>query len=110
MDRDISHQVSLNQGGGRMKSILEEALEIIHGDRNRDYGHALDNHNCTADLWSSYFCSGRFTAEDVCFMNILQKISRARTSDVITRDTLVDIAGYAANIEMLIDERKRRAL
>ena len=90
-----------------MKSILEEAPEIVHGDRNRDYGHPLDNHGLTAQLWSAYTGSD-ITAEDVCFINIQQKISRMRTSGTITRDGLVDIAGYAANIEMLMDEREKR--
>lgn len=86
-------------------SILQEADEIIHGSRNSDYGHPLDNHSLTAELWSSYFGEA-FTPEDVCFMNILQKISRS--TNTLTRDTLVDIAGYAGNVEMVQDERRRR--
>ena len=91
-----------------MKSILEEAQEIIHGDRSRDYGHPLDNHGLTAKLWGD-FLAQEITPEDVCFLNMLQKMSRAKTTGRITRDTLVDIAGYSGNVEMVIDERERRS-
>ena len=89
-----------------MKCILEEAQEIILGTRREDYGHPLDNHGRTAAFWSAYIgCD--ITPEQVCMMNKLQKISRSATGRM-TRDTLVDIAGYAANIEMIQDERERR--
>ena len=90
-----------------MKSILEEAQEIIHGPRREDYGHPLDNHGRTAEDWSKIWGIA-LTPEDVCFMNIVQKISRMKTTGKITRDGLVDIAGYAANVEMIQDERERR--
>jgi hypothetical protein len=82
---------------------LDEAKEIVNGARNRDYGHPADNHGFTAALWTSYLIRqevlGEISAQDVCILNILQKISRGCNS--MTRDTLVDIAGYAANIEMM---------
>jgi hypothetical protein len=46
----------------------------------------------------------KLDAMDVCFFNILQKISRA--ANRTTRDTLVDIAGYAANAEMIMPPEK----
>lgn len=93
-------------------SILEKASEAVSGDRMRYYGHPKDNHRRTAILWNAYFdarvvgtaCDGVFAshevgAVDVCYLNILQKISR----DMATphEDTLVDIAGYARNIELV---------
>ncbi len=86
------------------ESPLLEAESIVNGARRGDYGHPLDNHTRTAELWSAYVQDAvSFTAEDVCFLNILQKISRAQNR--ITRDTIVDIAGYAANIGMIKDAR-----
>ncbi len=100
------------------RSILEEAQEIIHGDRNRDYGHPLDNHECTAGMFGWYMrrrvdCCGDeaevlMDAEAVCVFNILQKISRLANTPG-HRDSLMDIAGYAGNIEMVTDERERRS-
>lgn len=87
------------------RTILEEAQRIVHGARRDHYGHPLDNHGRTAGFWTVYL--GReITPEDVCFMNILQKISR--NMNLATPDNLVDIAGYAANVEMVQDERTRR--
>jgi hypothetical protein len=86
------------------ETILQEAARITSGDRQRDYGHPADNHQCTAVLWASwlqrrYGIAMPLTAEDVCFLNILQKLSRAANST--TRDSLVDLAGYASNIEQI---------
>lgn len=87
------------------ENILQIAERIVHGARNDDYGHPLDNHTNTAKLWSTYL-GKEITAEDVCMLNILQKVSRGMNR--ITLDTLVDIAGYAANIEMIQDKRDAR--
>lgn len=87
------------------ESVLMEAQRHVHGARPQDYGTPFDNHGRTARLWSVYLGKD-VTPEDVCMLNILQKVSRGINS--ITRDTLVDIAGYAANVEMVIDERERR--
>jgi hypothetical protein len=84
-------------------NILLEADKIIHGDRQKSYGTPLKNHTRTAALWSAYL-GVTITAEQVCYMNILQKVSRSATG-VQQRDTLVDIAGFAGNIEMVEDER-----
>lgn len=35
-------------------TILSEATRHVTGARNQDYGHPLDNHTCTADLWSRW--------------------------------------------------------
>ena len=96
-------------------NILEEAAALIYGDRNRDYGTPLDNHSTTAALWNAYIAAlvrrgkPELDAEDVCWMNILQKISREATTGTGKRDTVVDICGYSGNIEMVRDEIKRRA-
>ena len=90
-------------------NILEEANDIVHGDRNTSYGDPSGNHETTAILFS-HFLSRKYgkgttpllNAEDVCIFNILQKISREASSH--RRDNLVDIAGYAANIEMIKDQ------
>ena len=82
-------------------SILDEADQAIHGDRNHDYGHPIINHGLTGKLWGAYL-GVSITPEQVCMMNILQKVSRSSTG-VMTRDTLVDIAGYAGNVEMIQD-------
>jgi hypothetical protein len=81
--------------------VLREAEELVHGDRQKGYGHPRVNHARTAAFWSAYI-GVLISAEDVCMMNILQKVSRARHA--VSRDTLVDIAGYAEAAAMLADE------
>lgn len=97
-----------------MPSILLEAEQIINGPRRSDYGHPLDNHSLTGQMWANYlqrkYPGLRITAEDVCFMNILQKIARISSTGKVTRDGITDIAGYAGNIEMINQESKRRSL
>ena len=102
-------------------NILEEANEIVSGDRNKTYGDPADNHLATARLWTVYIIERKhamqvaqgkgecepmifkITEADVCFLNILQKIARTIHGET-THDTLVDIAGYARNIEILQDK------
>ena len=89
-----------------MSTILEEAAAITDKDRPDAYAHPLDNHTRTAEFWSTYL-GVPVTAEQVCFMNILQKVSRSMHT--ITRDSLVDVAGFARTVEKVQDERTRRA-
>lgn len=53
-----------------------------------------------------YGVDNLITPEQVCFLNILQKIARGMHD--ITEDTLVDIAGFAENIERVRTEKARR--
>lgn len=80
------------------ESILEEAVRITTGDRRRDYDHALPNHQRIADLWNAYLNLRKdpkadITPLDVATMMILLKVARAAHTP--TRDSYVDIAGYA---------------
>lgn len=88
-------------------TILDRAQDAVDGDRQRDYGHPAENHGCTAALWAAYLKRRHgvevpVDAIDVCQLNILQKVSRlANTPDHL--DSLVDIAGYARNQEMVLE-------
>jgi Domain of unknown function (DUF6378) len=91
-------------------NILEEADHITSKDRQKDYGHPLDNHTQTAEMVTAFLkrkLKEPLTAEDVCMIQILLKISRY--SHAPKRDTLIDIPGYARNIEMIQEERRRRS-
>lgn len=93
-------------------TILEEAQKLTSGARQKSYGHPYDNHTNTANFWSEYLArkyglSVRLTGRDVCMMMILLKISRDANKE--QRDSLVDVAGYARNAEM-IDEKTTKDL
>lgn len=93
-----------------IESILDEAARITSKDRNEAYGPPSQNHRCTSSLWRVYLtrrreaasCPALTDAVDVCILNILQKISRFAHSR--RRDNLVDIAGWARNAEVILDE------
>jgi len=94
-----------------MKTILTEADEVTSGDRNKSYGPPLDNHACTAALWIAYLKRKHgidvpLTVRDVCWLNVLQKISRDANTE--KRDNLIDVCGWARNIEMAEEELKQR--
>lgn len=80
-------------------SVLKQALEIVHKDRNLDYGSPEDNFATIAELWQSYFdaipVDRKVTAHDVAVCMILVKVSRLATSPG-KEDHWVDIAGYSA--------------
>jgi hypothetical protein len=90
-------------------NILKEADQIVGGARQKDYGNPAANHRRTAILIQAYIASKYgivipFTPEDVCFVNILQKISRHMNAP--KRDNLVDIAGYTLNVQLIEDHEK----
>jgi hypothetical protein len=80
------------------ESILDEAIRVTSGDRRRDYDAAGPNHERIARLWNAYITSRKeanalLSPLDVATMMILLKVARA--SFTPTRDSYVDIAGYA---------------
>jgi hypothetical protein len=86
-------------------NILEEANSLVHGDRQAAYGHPLDDFTKTAKMWSAIL-GVEVTAEQVglcmCAVKISRQINRPK------RDNMVDLAGYAATVEMVLEERHRR--
>jgi hypothetical protein len=80
------------------ESILEEALKATSGPRRRDYDAASPNHKRIADAWEWYIRARKdpgapLSALDAAHMMILLKLARACYTP--TRDTYIDIAGYA---------------
>lgn len=73
-------------------SILKEALEIVEGSRNANYGNAVDTYNKIAEI-ASIICDKEITASDCCDVMIVTKL--VRESYKHKRDNLVDLAGYA---------------
>lgn len=102
----MSNEESVESVMGRVKSqtILTTANKIINGQRNDEYGPAERSFQIIADMWNAYM-SGLdrdfFMPHDVAMMMILLKV--ARTQDVPTTDSLVDICGYAALASECLD-------
>lgn len=85
-----------------MTSILEDAQELIHGQRNKDYGHPRENFQHSADLISAYL-GVDIDSMDVANIMILMKLSRVHGTGY-HRDSYTDIAGYAGCVERIEEE------
>ena len=87
-------------------SVLLEAQKLVHGDRNADYGHPLDDFSRTARMWSAIL-GVEVSPEQVGLCMVAVKISRQCNRP--KRDNLVDGAGYFETVSMVLEERDRRA-
>lgn len=79
------------------KTILDEAAEVVFGDREATYGHPSINLERIAAMWAVVF-GHPVTLEQVCHAMIAVKLARAIHSPS-HRDTMTDICGYAALLD-----------
>jgi len=77
------------------KEILRLAEQCVCNDRNRQYGEPEDSFSNIANLWSAYLDTG-IEVEDVAIMMCLFKIARLKSSYYQSKDSWVDLIGYAA--------------
>ena len=82
------------------RTILQEAQDLIGGDRQASYGHPRDDFKRTAGMWSSYL-GHPILPEDIPLMMVLLKTSREKNRH--KRDNLVDMCGYAGTTMMLYE-------
>jgi len=80
------------------KTVLQEANDVIYGDRQADYGSATENFTNIAKGWE-IILKTKVTPEQVGLCMIWLKM--AREMNVSKRDNIVDIAGYAGCMEKL---------
>ena len=78
----------------KTKTLLTTAIELVGGDRQKDYGDKVDNHNNIAELWSAYK-DVKITPHDVAIMMCLLKIARTKLGEV-SPDTYIDASAYMA--------------
>lgn len=77
------------------KEILAEAEKCVCSDRNLQYGEPEDNFSDVAKLWSAYLDTD-LGSEDIAIMMCLFKIARLKGSCYESKDSWVDLIGYAA--------------
>lgn len=97
----LSDNMQFNRG-----KVLLDALHVINGERQDEYGSPEDNFGVIADYWTAYLdhhyrANLTVTAQDVAIMMTLLKIARI-TTGTAKEDSFVDAAGYiglAADME-----------
>lgn len=89
-------------------SVLREADGLIFGPRRGSYGHPLDDFSRTGRMWGAILgLAEPVTAEQVGLCMVAVKISRECNAP--KRDNRVDGAGYFGTVDMVVEERARRA-
>lgn len=83
-------------------TFLDEAAQIVYGDREQTYGDPAKNLRHIAAQWQlflrqKYEIDVNITAEDVCYM--MTDLKKCRQMNQFKRDNLVDGIGYLALIE-----------
>lgn len=76
------------------RALLDEAADLVDGDRNAQYGDPRQDFNRTAAMWTAYL-GVDVVPHDVAALMALLKVSRLRWSPD-HRDNWTDLAGYAA--------------
>lgn len=80
-------------------TILQQADEIINGDRANDYGSVTENFSRIAVRWSQHF-GVEVTAQQVGLCLIELKLARLVNSPE-HRDSIMDVAGYVGCLDKL---------
>lgn len=75
-------------------NILGQAHELTHGDRNKNYGTPLTNHERIASLWSTYLETS-IRPDQVAICMALVKVARLIESPAHL-DSYIDGAAYMA--------------
>lgn len=81
------------------KTILEEALEVVNGERAVDYGDMKTSFSNIAKGWS-VIAKTEISPSQVALMMIWLKISRENNNH--KRDNLVDIVGYTQCLDTIL--------
>ena len=83
------------------QTILDEAKALVWGDRQRDYGHPREDFARSAALMSAIL-GAEVRTDQVPLLMIAVKVSRL--CERYKRDSVVDLAGYAATLERVMEE------
>ena len=85
------------------ENILDEAKRLVCGDRQASYGHPWFDFSRTGKMWAAILGIPFISPEQVALCMMAVKISRLCNS--MKRDSMVDIAGYAATLQMVAERR-----
>ncbi len=102
-DRDESRLLKpVSNSNQVMRAFLDEVAAIVCGPRQKDYDVPERNHARTAAI-ATVVLGVEMSAEKVCLFNLSQKM--ARLNHELTWDSLIDVAGYSANLAAIVKAR-----
>ena len=78
----------------KTKEFLSTSINLVEGDRQKDYGDKVKNHTNIAKLWSAYL-DINISPHDVAIMMSLLKVARTKLGEV-SKDTYIDMSAYSA--------------
>ena len=99
--------MSTNKEAPVLDDILKEADRIVHGPRNSDYGHPIDDYSRVVDIFRMLSGVELHPEEGALFM-VAVKLARLRhnyEAGVIHRDSLIDAAGYLWVFAQIVESR-----
>ena len=101
LDRNLAANAGrLSQQQELHTSVLDEALQAVFGNRQKNYGHPRENFQRIAILWTAWL-KARYPSMDITLDNldVAQMMIGVKQGRLIEtpehRDSYVDIAGYA---------------
>lgn len=94
----LSSEGAISYSSPKPITVMDEAKNLIYGDREKDYGKTSDNFKDIAKGWE-VITKATITPEQVGLMMAWLKICRANQDNCEKRDSLIDLCGYAGCIE-----------
>ena len=87
------------------QSIIQEADEIVNGNRQSDYGDAAYNFHRIANIVNSMYPQLGINAQQCCA--VLMAVKLIREGFRHKRDNLVDLCGYAYIMNEIKESNKK---
>ena len=87
------------------RELLEEAIRLTHGDRNKDYGPPVDNMNHIATIYNA-ITGQSVTGKNIAQFMIATKLARRSTSPLKADHYVDDMAYTGIEYECAMAESK----
>lgn len=101
----VTYHVDDGKPYPKAKVLVEEALDLVFGERNDDYGHPAEDYGRTAGMWSA-FLGVNITPYQAALMMVMVKLSREYNKH--KDDNIIDSHGYLLVASRIKDREEGR--